>query len=60
MMMNWKSCLTYHHDETPRIHLPLITNDGCFMIIDGKVEKLHEECHIPRRYYERAYCLKCR
>jgi len=42
MMMNWKSCLTYHHDETPRIHLPLITNDGCFMIIDGKTEKLHE------------------
>lgn len=42
MMMNWKSCLTYHHDETPRIHLPLITNDGCFMIIDGNTEKLHE------------------
>ena len=42
MMMNWKSCLTYHHDDTPRIHLPLITNDGCFMIIDGKTEKLHE------------------
>ena len=42
MMMNWKSCLTYHNDETPRIHLPLITNDGCFMIIDGKTEQLHE------------------
>jgi aspartyl/asparaginyl beta-hydroxylase (cupin superfamily) len=42
MMMNWKSCLTYHHDETPRIHLPLVTNDGCFMIIDDKTEKLHE------------------
>jgi hypothetical protein len=42
MMMNWKSCLTYHNDETPRIHLPLITNDGCFMIIDEKVEKLRE------------------
>ena len=40
--MNWKSCLTYHYDETPRIHLPLITNDGCFMIIDDKTEKLHE------------------
>ena len=42
MMMNWKSCLTYHYDETPRIHLPLVTNDGCFMIIDDKTEKLHE------------------
>ena len=42
MMMNWKSCLTYHNDETPRIHLPLITNDVCFIIIDEKVEKLRE------------------
>jgi hypothetical protein len=42
MMMNWKTCLTYHHDLTTRIHLPLVTNDGCFMIIDGKTEKLHE------------------
>jgi len=42
MMMNWKTCLTYHHDETPRIHLPLVTNDGCFMIIDDKTERLYE------------------
>ena len=42
MMMNWKTCLTYHNDLTTRIHLPLVTNDGCFMIIDGKVEKLQE------------------
>ena len=42
MMMNWKTCLTYHNDKTPRIHLPLVANEDCFMIIDGKVEKLQE------------------
>jgi hypothetical protein len=42
MMMNWKTCLTYHNDKTSRIHLPLVANENCFMIIDEKVEKLHE------------------
>jgi hypothetical protein len=42
MMMNWKTCLTYHNDQTTRIHLPLIANKDCFMIIDDKVEKLQE------------------
>ncbi len=42
MMMNWKTCLTYHYDQTPRIHLPLVANENCFMIIDEKVEKLSE------------------
>ena len=42
MMMNWKTCLTYHYDQTPRIHLPLVANENCFMIIDEKVEKLRE------------------
>jgi len=42
MMMNWKTCLTYHKDPTTRIHLPLVANEDCFMIIDDKVEKLQE------------------
>lgn len=42
MMMNWKTCLTYHNDQTTRIHLPLVANEDCFMIIDDKVEKLQE------------------
>jgi len=42
MMMNWKTCLTYHHDQTTRVHLPLVANENCFMIIDEKVEKLRE------------------
>ena len=43
MMMNWKSCLTHHIDQTPRIHLPLVTNKDCFMIIDGKLVHLEQD-----------------
>ena len=42
MMMNWKTCLTYHNDQTTRIHLPLVANEDCFMIIDDEVERLWE------------------
>ncbi len=27
-------CYSYHVDPSPRIHIPLITNPNCFMIID--------------------------
>jgi hypothetical protein len=27
-------CYSYHIDPSPRIHIPLITNPNCFMIID--------------------------
>ena len=27
-------CYSYHIDPSPRIHIPLITNENCFMIID--------------------------
>ena len=41
MMLSMKTCLTYHFDSSPRLHIPLITDDNCFMIIDDKV------CRIP-------------
>jgi len=31
-----KSCLTIHQDLTKRIHIPLITNDKCFMAIEDR------------------------
>lgn len=37
MKMGPKSCYTYHQDPTKRIHIPLITNESNFMVIDGKV-----------------------
>jgi hypothetical protein len=32
-----KTNYTYHQDPTKRFHIPLITNDSCFFIIDDKV-----------------------
>lgn len=37
MRMEHKTCYTYHKDPTQRLHIPLITNDDCFMIIEDKV-----------------------
>ena len=40
MMLSMKTCLTYHNDQSTRLHIPLITNDNCFMVIDDKVHRL--------------------
>lgn len=40
MKSNPKTCLTWHTDDTPRIHFPIKTQEGCFMIIDNEVKHL--------------------
>ena len=37
--MSETSCYSYHKDPTKRIHIPLITNDKCFMVIDDIVHR---------------------
>ena len=37
MKMKMKTCYTYHRDPTQRIHIPLITNENCFFVIDDQV-----------------------
>lgn len=32
MWLNINSCYSFHRDETPRIHIPIISNDQCFFI----------------------------
>jgi len=32
MWVNSKSCYSMHHDQNPRIHIPLITDPQCFFI----------------------------
>ena len=32
MLMGPKSCYSMHSDESPRIHIPLITNEQCFFV----------------------------
>lgn len=40
MMSKPKTCLTWHVDPTPRLHYPLTTQEGCFMVIDDEVHHL--------------------
>lgn len=40
MKMVKGSCYSYHIDLTPRIHIPLTSNERCMFIIDDKVYKL--------------------
>lgn len=37
MMMKYKTCLSMHVDETPRLHIPIITNPDSFMVIDDQI-----------------------
>lgn len=39
MRMQQKTCYTYHKDPTKRLHIPLITNENCFMIIEDQVHR---------------------
>lgn len=32
-----KTCLNYHCDNSPRIHIPLITNEDCFFILEDQI-----------------------
>jgi|TARA_R110000744_G_scaffold330649_1_gene436127 hypothetical protein len=34
MKMESKTCYTYHQDPTMRMHIPLVTNENCFIIVD--------------------------
>jgi len=35
-----KTCLSWHNDGTPRIHYPVSTQEGCFMVIEDQVKYL--------------------
>lgn len=35
MCLKSKTCLTWHDDYSQRVHIPLITNDKCFMVIEN-------------------------
>lgn len=37
-----KTCLSWHVDTTPRLHFPLMTQDGCFMVIGEEVKHLSQ------------------
>ena len=37
MKLKPRTNYTYHQDYTKRFHIPLITNDNCFFVVDDKI-----------------------
>jgi hypothetical protein len=35
-----KTCLSWHNDNSERLHYPLSTHSGCFMVIEDEVMHL--------------------
>ena len=42
MRMKPKTCYTYHQDPTKRLHVPVVTNDKCFLVVDDEVVRCAE------------------
>lgn len=40
MGMSHKKCMSIHTDKTKRIHIPVVTNENCLMIIDNTVHHM--------------------
>tara|TARA_B100000683_G_C12447770_1_gene538825 strand:- start:900 stop:1472 length:573 start_codon:yes stop_codon:yes gene_type:complete len=40
IMLEHKECFSWHKDYNDRLHIPIITHDGCFMIIEKQIEHL--------------------
>ena len=43
MRLPKKSCLTYHRDPTMRVHIPVYTNEQCFLLIDRTAHHLKDD-----------------
>ena len=40
MGMSHKKCMSIHIDKTKRVHIPVVTNENCLMIIDNTVHHM--------------------
>ena len=36
-------CYTYHQDFSPRIHIPVETNENCLFILEDKIHRLNDD-----------------
>ena len=39
MNLKSKTCYSYHQDQGKRFHIPLITNDNCFFVVEDKIKR---------------------
>jgi len=47
MNLKSKTCYSYHKDQCKRFHIPIITNENCFFIVDEKIVR----CPADGNYY---------
>ena len=47
MNLKGKTCYSYHKDQCKRFHIPIITNENCFFIVDEKIVR----CPADGNYY---------
>jgi len=40
MNLKPKTCLSWHVDDTPRLHYPIVSQEGCFLVIEDEVMTL--------------------
>lgn len=40
MMSSPKTCLSWHRDSSIRLHYPIKTQDGCFMVINNEIKHM--------------------
>ena len=40
MNLKSKTCYSYHRDQCRRFHIPIITNDNCFFVIEDRLARL--------------------
>lgn len=40
MKMAERSCYTWHRDSSVRLHIPLVTNDFCFFVVEDKIVRM--------------------
>lgn len=48
MKLNPKSCLSWHTDESNRLHYPILTQEGCLLVIED------EAMHLPLKQWYMA------
>ena len=44
MNMKPKTCYSYHWDPTKRMHIPLLTNENNFFVIDDEISRYPADC----------------
>lgn len=46
MTLRSKECYSYHTDPTPRMHIPVTTNNNCMFIVDEEILRMESVGHL--------------